>query len=313
MNHRCKTDVDITIVTVNWFSYQLIKSLFENLNKKARHPDRIDYLIIDNTNGKDSELGKISQTGLHITVYHYDPKGAKGSFAHASALNLALSMLETTFTLIVDPDVYVFKDDWDDFFVNELQINGISAIGATYPQWQLGTYHNFPNPVFCFFRTDDFRKANADWSAYSKNPLVNLLNFSRRQILRLGILINRNRFQKYPFVRKFFKKLERIIGVCSPDTGNRIAKKARKKLLAGIVFDAVLPDDNVKAGGTESFKNLAGQYELYYYKNESILTHRYGTASGVWRTPRGKDTNFWRHCIEQLQNEIANHATEKKD
>ena len=300
-----KARPELTVFTVNWFSVDFIEHLFLNLNEKAGAPDRIEYLVVDNTHGGDKEITRLMQTELPVKLCSYDAKGKTGSFAHALGLNFALSKVQTEYALVVDPDVYVFKDKWDCFSIDEIETKNCSAIGTTFPPWQLGKYHNFPNPVFCLFRTKDFKMLNADWSPYSKNRCINLYNFVRRLVLRGGLLINRKRYQDCPIIRKVWTSLERAIGVCSPDTGWRIAKNAKQKHTGAILLEAVSPGDKVKGSGTTAFRDLAGEFELYYYRNEPILTHRYGTCSYVWRTPQGANTEFWRTCIQSFQNEIA--------
>ncbi len=299
-----KVKANLTAITVNWYSTEFLAPLFSNLSGKAKWSEKIQYLVIDNTNGKDKDLFRLTQTGLNVTIYPNDTKGEKGSFAHALALNTAMNRLETKYALVIDPDVYIFKNNWDCFCIENIENEGCSAIGASYPRWQLGKYHNFPNPVFCFFKTQDYKLINADWTAYSKNPLINLHNFCRRQILRCGIIINRQRYQRYPIIRKIWLFWEKLIGVCSNDTGCRIAKIAKKNKLKAILFKAVLPDDEIIKDESDSFINLAEQFELYCYNKEPILTHRYGSASKIWRTEKGKDTLLWRKCIEELESEI---------
>jgi len=301
----------LTVFTVSWFSTELIGLLLRNLNDKAEFPERIEYIIIDNTNGQDPSVQRLTQTGLPVKLYANDTQGKTGSFGHACGLNFAMSKLKTEFALVVDPDVYVFKDNWDSFCVEAINKNNYSAVGTTYPRWQLGKYHNFPNPVFCFFRTKDFRELRADWTPYSKNRIVTFSNFVKRQILRCGILIDRKMYQKCRFIRRPFAVLEDVIGVCSHDTGWRIADKAKKKDVTSLLLKAVLPDEAVAGSGTTVFKRLAGSFELYYYQNKPFLTHKYSTCSRVWKTAKGSDTGFWRQCIERFQNEIISRNTSK--
>ncbi len=305
MKKKESADSWLTVFTISWFSAELIEPLLLNLNDKAKFPEKIEYIVIDNTAGKDHSISRLTHMPIPVKIYTNDTKGLTGSFAHASGLNLALSKLETEFALAVDPDVYVFKNNWDWFAINEINTKNCYAIGISYPRWQLGKYHNFPNPVLCLFRTKDFKQMEADWTPYSKNPIVTFYNFVRRQILRCGILINRKRYQKYPIIRRLWTFLERLIGVCSHDTGCRIAKKAKQNNIKSVLFMSVLPDDKVAGSETAAFKQLAGEFELYYYNNEPIATHKYSTRSRVWRTSGAGDTDFWHQCIEQFQSEFS--------
>lgn len=301
-----KAKPGLTVLTVNWFSTEYLHPLFQNILEKSEFPEKIKFLIIDNTNGKDEGLSRIAELEIPVDIHNFTTPGKTGSFAHADALNAGLTLIDTEYTLIVDPDIYIFLNHFDTFIIRLLKEKNVFSAGTTYPKWQLGKYHNFPNPVFCFFKTSDYRNINADWTPYSKNPLVNLINFLRRQLLRCGIFINRKRYQKYPAIRIPWAFLERLIGVCSPDTGCRIAKNAKRNNIKSILFRAVLPDDAVTENKTDAFKQLAQEFELYYYQNEPVLTHKYSTCSKVWRTSKGADKNLWHQCIEQFQTEMLN-------
>lgn len=97
-----------------------------------------------------------------------------------------------------------------------------------------------------------------------------------------------------------------MFGLFSLDTGWRLAARAREEKIKTVVFDIVLPEhENLspeQAG--KAFADLARQYELYFYKNEIMLTHKYGTGVHLWRTRRGDDAGFWRQCIRELENKI---------
>jgi len=301
----------ITVFTISWFSSELIRPLFLNLNEKAKFPERIKYIVIDNTAGEDKTLSHLGQAGIPIEIYFNDARKAAGSVGHSLGLNFAMNKIETEFALAVDPDVYVFKNNWDGFCIDEINNKNCSAIGTAYPRWQLGKYHNFPSPVFCFFRTADLKTMGCDWTPFSKNPFVTGCDFVKRQILRCGLLINRKRYQKYPALRCFATQMENLIGICSRDTGWRIAKKAGESKKTSLLFNAVLPDEDVPGHETAAFGKLAGQFELYYYLNEAVLTHKYSTLSPIWRTAGGEDLQFWRECIRQFQNEVINQNSTK--
>jgi len=308
MDDNEKPEPLITVFTISWFSSELIKPLFLNLNEKAKFPERIKYVVIDNTAGEDKTLSQIRQIAIPVEIYSNDARKAAGSVGHSLGLNFAMNKIETEFALAVDPDVYVFKNNWDGFCIDEINNKNYSAVGTAYPRWQLGKYHNFPSPVFCFFRAADLKAMGCDWTPFSKNPFVTGCDFVKRQILRCGLLINKKRYQKYPALRSFAMQMENLIGICSRDTGWRIAKKAGESKKTALLFNAVLPDENIPGHQTAAFEKLAGQFELYYYHNEPILTHKYSTSSRIWRTDKGADTDFWLQCIEYFKDALAIHT-----
>ncbi len=289
-------DNTITIVTVNWYSYEYLNFLFENLTTKSSKNLKLYFLIVDNTNGKDDNLVKLSQK-YNAKIILNDTQDLKGSDAHALGLNLALKNITTFYTLIVDPDIFVFKDNWDTFLIDLLNHNKAIVAGSTYPQWQLGKYHNFPNPVFCFFKTEEFLKLKPDWRPFENSILKKNWDFLRRNFLRLGTLIGRKAFEKSIIVRNIWPKLERSIGVCSKDTGWRVAKTACQKKIKSVIFDTALYTEL-----PEGYKlaELARNFELYCYKNEPILVHKYSTCSILWKTKNGSSKKFWLECIQNI-------------
>jgi hypothetical protein len=305
MNEEKREDYRLTVCTVNWYSAEFIEELFLNLNQKAAAPLKIKYTVIDNTNGRDKELQRIERLKLPVRIIPCDTKEMKGSYAHGIALNLALSVIDTEYGLIVDPDVHVFINGWENFCIEKINSEHCLSVGTAYPPWQLGMYHNFPTPVFCFFKTADYRNMNADWTAYSSIQLVNYYNFFRRQILRCCLFITRKKYQRHRIIRRIWPRLEKIVGVCSPDTGNRIARKAKKEKIQACLFRAVLPDE-LEAGQSETLKNIAADFELYCRQGRVILTHRYGTGSWVFRTDRGDDKNYWRELIQIFEKQQKN-------
>lgn len=298
----------ITIVTVNWYGVELIEAMLDNLYSRAAWPDLLKTIVIDNTNGVDSSLEKLHHSMWFPEIYNIDSKGLTSSKGHAFALNYAMSLLDTDYVLIVDPDIYVFKEKWDSFCVNEIERNDSLAIGAPYPFWKIGKYHNFPSPPFSFLRTKYLRQMDADWTPFSRTKIGNTYMFLIRQFCRLAGLMTRKSLIKNQNLRKLGLKMENIFGVFSQDTGWRIARKARAKKHKSVLFKAVLPcemelccEKNITA-----FQELAGQYELYYYNDKPMLTHMYSTAVKSWRTSHSGDSDYWRECIELFQNSIAN-------
>lgn len=306
MTRHQNTEPRLTVFTVNWFSTELIEPLLSNLHEKAENPEEITYLVIDNTNGCDPAISRLHETALPVEVLLNDPKSTTGSVAHAMGLNFAMTKLHTEFALAVDPDVHVFKKNWDTFCINEISANKCSAIGTTYPKWQLGKYHDFTNPVFCLFKTKDFKNITADWTPFTQHRLVTLSDFVKRQLLRCGILINKRKYQACPYVRRWSTFLEPVIGLCSRDTGWRIAQQAVQNNIQAMLFEAVMPDDEAAEHQTPAFTNLAAEFELHYYNGRPILTHKYSTGSIIWRTAKGHNLDFWRQCLQEFETELAN-------
>ncbi|MCS5599550.1 MAG: hypothetical protein NZ707_07330, partial [Rhodospirillales bacterium] len=78
-----------------------------NLLDKAENPETLIFTIIDNTNGTDMELKEVLSDVPSLTILYNKSEAKQRSVAHASALDVAMSKLETYFTLVIDPDVHI--------------------------------------------------------------------------------------------------------------------------------------------------------------------------------------------------------------
>lgn len=293
---------DITIVTVNWHSVRWIRRLLDNLLRKSSGNHCLQALILDNGGGVDPDLRDLAPPGLPCSVHSTDCRGLIGSRAHGFALNRAMELVRTRFSLIVDPDVHVFASGWDRLCLETLTTQNAWAIGAPYPRWKVGKYHDFPSPVFCFFEMDPARPI-FDWRPYTDCPWCNAGVFVLRQIGRLGGLLNRRRFEQSPAARSWARFAERRLGIFSRDTGWRIARAARRQQIKPVLFNDILTRDieSLDAPADPVWTDLAREFELFAFKNHPLLVHRYGTGGRPWRTTKGNDESFWLACIDKAE------------
>ncbi|NLH15591.1 MAG: hypothetical protein GX455_03325, partial [Phycisphaerae bacterium] len=211
--------------------------------------------------------------------------------------------IQTDFALIVDPDVHIFAPRWDSFCIESLKKWNAWAMGAPYPRWKVGKYHDFPSPVFFFFRRELVNHIPIDWRPYNDCPWCNGGVFVLRQFGRLGGLLNRRMFERSSVARCYAKLAESLIGTFSRDTGWRIAHAARKQKLPVILFEDILPQAvaSLDTPADPVWTDLAGEFELFAIDNRPILVHRYGTGGRPWRTPKGNDESFWFACIDKAE------------
>ena len=293
----------ISVIMVNWYSNEYIEALLDNLQDKAEKPENIRVIVIDNTNGRDDSITKVVSHDLNVVLHKLDSKGHTSSRGHSYALNFAAKFIRTEYALIIDPDVHIFKKHWDRFCIEELRISNCVAIGAPFPFWKTGKYHDFPSPIFCFFKSKAILETGSDWTAFSDHWWPNASKFVIRQIGRLGGFLTRKRLEKSLLLRNISKKMEHVFGVFSQDTGWRIAEQARKNQLKSIQFSVVTQTESelvTPANMTGVYQELAGQYELYGYDKQAIMTHKYGTGVKSWKTEKGKSEDFWFDCIEKI-------------
>ena len=300
---------DTTILTVNWNCSELIGQFISNAVSKAQKPEQLKVLVIDNTNGSDERIGQLS-AGCEIPcdIRKFDPKGLAGSRAHAAGLDFGLSLIDTEYLLVVDPDIYIFKNNWDSLCIDLLSENDTIAAGVPYPPWKTGKYHDFPSPPFSFFKTEFLKDINASWQPFSRSKLIFWCHFLIRQLGRLGPIITRRTFTNYSLARWYSGLAEKTLGMFSPDTGYLIANEAKRKGLKSVVFDTVTENDIhlAKQSEIEIFCELASQYEFFYYNGDPFAVHKYGSAGWPWRTKRGHDESHWRKCIKEFEEKTAN-------
>jgi len=300
----------ITVVLASWHSADLIAKLIVNLREKAMRPDSVIFFVLDNTNGADEAIEAVCRNEAATALHRLDSGALVSSRGHAFALNYAMGRLTTPYALVIDPDVHVFKSQWDVFLIEKLEAAGAIAIGAPYPFWKLGKYHDFPSPVFMFFNTHRLRQLAPDWTPFPDSWLTNKRNFIARQVVRMGFVGTRGRLSARPRLARFARLLESFFGVCGPDTGYLLARNARRRGLKAVLFNEVTENSVLleRFAGTASAQDLAREFELYYCEGDPMMAHKYSTRSYFWRTLRGDDPDYWRKCIHGVEAALGRNA-----
>ena len=287
----------ITVVTTSYNSGSHLTRLFKNLIDKAKSKDAIRFLVIDNTNGYDKDLAKLLKANDAVEIVLNKGYRLQRSISHANALDIGLKKSQTEYTLIIDPDVHIFKPEWDRVCVEQFHNGDNVIVGAPYPQWKLGKVHDYPSVIFMFFKTSEIKFFNKSFYPFPSTYYI-LVNSILRKITRLGFLANKARLDRFKFLRLLSNFLESTIGISSPDTGNQIINSLRKNKFKSINF--VSPYSSELDYNDYYFK-LAKEYELFFYKKEPFLTHMYGSGVMHWKTDKGSNVNYWTSLIEKVE------------
>ena len=96
---------DITILSVSFNSSVHLKRLVKNFISKTAQIKSIKFLIIDNTNGEDEALYTAFDKSNEIRIVKNKNRYKQRSLSHANALDFGMKLIDTQFTLIVDPDI----------------------------------------------------------------------------------------------------------------------------------------------------------------------------------------------------------------
>ena len=290
----------ITIISVSYNSGEHLGRLFGNLNIKAKHKKNLKYLVVDNTNGQDQQLKNFFPDNLDLTIIQNNGKGTQRSISHASGLDAGLKKSDTEYTLIIDPDVHVFRSNWDSLCMDYLNEREKRIVGAPYPNWKLGKVHDYPSVVFMFFRTLEIKKLNKSFHPFP--PLMDRIgNSIFRKINRLGFLANKSRLNKSSFLRLVTSFLEKTFGITSPDTGKEIIEAIRSKAYEPINFKAYFEHQLHSITSSESHYDMARDFELYYEGDNPFMTHMYGSGVFHWKTKNGSNVQYWRRLIEDIE------------
>ena len=118
--NKSKQPKMITIISVSYNSGKHLGRLFENLNVKAKQKNILKYLVVDNTNGQDQQLKNFFPDNMDLTIIQNNGKYIQRSISHASGLDAGLKESDTEYTLIIDPDVHVFRSNWDSLCIDYL-------------------------------------------------------------------------------------------------------------------------------------------------------------------------------------------------
>ncbi len=290
---------NISIVLVNWFSSNHIIRLISNLKEKAYDKEKLFFIIIDNTNGKDTKLYdkiKLINDLQKISIISFLPKLKQRSISHSLGLDRAMKEINSFYTLIIDPDTYVFQKKWDLFCIEKLK-KGDIAVGAPYPNWKLGKVHNFPSPIFFFSKTKWILSDKTSWYPYPKKS-KKLFNFFIRKFVRLFGFSTRKRLNNNFLVKNLSYYLEYFTGISSPDTGYHFYIKSKKNNLKSTVFKSYnfLKNDNKKKN---TLIKLSNEFELYFYEQIPFLTHQY--TSNIFYYKTGANPKNWINYIKQLE------------
>lgn len=296
-------DEIITVVWVSYFSQTYLEKLYFNLRERASGRFLLRFLIMDNAEGKDDAIENFAAHRADVDIFVVPTHGLTGSRGHARGLDAAMPHLNTKYTLVCDPDIHVFKKDWDLFLVDLLESQGAVSAGVPYAMWRVGVYHHFPAPIFHFFKTAAIKSLDESWYPFARNKIRNGYNFLGRQVVRFGGLANRKNMIRSAALRYTTSIMERIFGVVGPDTGYLICQAADRASLGRVMFELVAAHHPSYAEwkNVPGFVNLTNTWEVYFFEGEPLLTHKYGTQSKMWRTDGAENAEQWFLEIEALE------------
>ena len=88
--HGIEYNEGITVLIDNWFEKEHLENNYNSLIKNAEKPDQLSFIIIDNTNGKDTDLVNLDFKKLKIV--RRDHEGLTSGINASVARNLGFSI-----------------------------------------------------------------------------------------------------------------------------------------------------------------------------------------------------------------------------
>lgn len=298
----------ITACCVNYYSAKYIRLSQFLLSKLLGGGQRIKWLVIDNT-PDDSEkeiLAAAPDTTLvesnvreEFSHDKVDKNFSEYSTQHGKALNELVPMIETTYGLIIDPDCFVLRRDWDSILIDALEQHNAQAIGASYhPARQFKYGRDFPMVTFLFFRSRHLLPLKID---FCPGPYPKFQTFPYRnemlKRLKYGTWKDTGWRVREEFIRRGYQALRFDTPILRPD-----AQRSRfTSLLAKMVPEKFLdyprrpysrPDDGLLAEEKLYSAPGADLYEEHYYMNQLFLIHLRGVSQRKLAF-ESEEAQFW--------------------
>jgi len=275
-------DNKITVAVVSWYSTANIQALFTSAQANATSD--LDFIICDNTDGKDCELHDSLGNAHRIISFSpdvpavYRRKRRYGSYAHGSALNMLLHQIKTEYCLFADPDCLILASGWDQICRQAIAAP-MMAFGAPYHSCKIPKYHNFPSPIFIFFRTEEFRKIGADWTPYKVPLSVEAWDQMRRILAIAGSGLGRRIAGRSFYLSRVAEIMRQVLGNSGKDTGWRIAAQARRRQYQANLLTTALVNTQLHPiyATQPSVQELMNRFELFLWQGIPFVTHYYGS------------------------------------
>ncbi|MEQ1500450.1 MAG: hypothetical protein ABL917_03720 [Parcubacteria group bacterium] len=165
----------LTICTVSFGHKRLIEENMK-LVEKMNPGVFVRWIIVDNTPQNYGDTFEIKNTA-NVLVIKGIPNTfgqmARGSYHHASGLNLAIKEVESKYALILDPDFFIVSKNWITEVLNHMKDSSLGFFGAPYNPKRYLKYRYFPCIHCMFIDLEMVDKKKIDFSPdYADEKLI---------------------------------------------------------------------------------------------------------------------------------------------
>ncbi|NOH00769.1 MAG: glycosyltransferase [Chloroflexi bacterium] len=278
--------MDLTICTVSFNSASLL-DLNLTLTRELNPASSFRWLVVDNNHDFPKHEAR------DFEVIEGDPcinQGRlKGSYHHAQALNKALHYVSTRYLLVLDPDFFIFRENWIADVLAHMESHNLGFWGAPYYPDLTWKRRYFPAVSCMLIDLEKVAKAELDFTpeldeyhmlfGYSTLTLLGILmgrvpphvkGVKRSVLADIAVVVLRNRWIAAPLSKLFPKRIYPNTNV-SRDTGFKIQNSFGKDRRHGVEMLKPSFVNDLFTKKNSSFMNLfARTYRLLVPENLSI-------------------------------------------
>lgn len=174
-----------TICVVNYKTLQLTRLCLRSIRKFTNYP--YELIVVDNGSADDSLDYLRSLPWIRLIERKNDSNGSSGSYAHAAALDIALSNCNTELFLAMHSDTFILRPNWLTELVSHFNADdNIACVGSgkieLTPTWRvwlkkatdlrtfgrkllrrpdpLGKHRYYNRTICCLYKTNVLRREN---------------------------------------------------------------------------------------------------------------------------------------------------------
>ncbi len=150
----------LTVLITNYNTLDFVKVSLLALQKLTINP----YKVFINDNGsrprETAELKNIAKDNPHVWVNFRKSSRKQTSYAHAEALDLLISRVETKYAVVLDSDCTFLMKGWDEYMIRQVD-DAVKIVGSPLAKGRSGLKpDDFPFQFAVLFDTAVYKSLN---------------------------------------------------------------------------------------------------------------------------------------------------------
>lgn len=150
----------LTICSVSYNSAGFLRLNYKT-TKTLNPRNEIRWIIAENS-PRDS-TSRLAANEPHLTVIEGSGSGHIPTYHHTLALRRCVEQAETRFILVIDPDLFVVRQNWVSETIMHMRERDLAILGVPWHPQSSAKYRYFPAVHFSLFDTHRFPKSAIDF------------------------------------------------------------------------------------------------------------------------------------------------------